>query len=684
MDKMYNKVSPRNGVDFSKLRKYRPGGQIPKFQTPATELRSLFEDFYKNNLSLKNWDESLDYSKAGPDIVGGGDVHSSQHTKAGNIDAAYAGNEAYIGNKDRIGSDINYWISEYRKKNPTASIQQAVDAYNQMAEYIRTYQQQSHDYERDRNDAVGTFNDNYSNMFRSRSFNPSGAVVKNDSAYIGFDPDSKTTYGSSTFLRRMDMYEKDWNALTPEEKLARTHNVSWDPSGTTNYQVYKKANGDIALLPDPNDPPVDEPPVKEPPVQNPPEQTPPGQDGPFEPVDYTGTDGYKYKIRPFTQPIVNGMIAAANSANAINQYNLDMQKKAFLPEDPHHDYKVTNAYANRSANLRAANEMKQALTGRLGSDLTTNLNALANVDNQILQTQLKNNELGAQEFNTTTQQAQAVANGNIDYGVKGFNTRGSILAQEEDYKINARKQLRDKLTAIRTNNYDANNVAHQQWLQGEQLEMDSAQDRENQLHYNQDLRKAYQDYNTLRKGIGYDSSVLSQLTADWSAAGRKGELPADFDIEGYNLARKDPDKYRQFQINWLKMNANTEAGRKYYDLWQSNLDEAANKGYDLQLDAKDQLDRTYLGRLNTYSGQGFLGFSQRNFIGKYVPLTKQGGILSAKQGARFIDYLEHNRKIQEDSLKRYQKATQQTIDVLKRDLDAIDDESLFLLKNIFK
>ncbi|MDO4465478.1 MAG: hypothetical protein Q4C49_00510 [Bacillota bacterium] len=185
------------------------------------------------------------------------------------------------------------------------------------------------------------------------------------------------------------------------------------------------------------------------------------------------------------------MIAAANSANAINQYNLDMQKKAFLPEDPHHDYKVTNAYANRSANLRSANEMKQALTGRLGSDLTTNLNALANVDNQILQTQLKNNELGAQEFNTTTQQAQAVANANTDYGVKGFNTRGSILAQEEDYKINARKQLRDKLTAIRTNNYDANNVAHQQWLQGEQLEMDAAQDRENQLHYNQDLRRAY-------------------------------------------------------------------------------------------------------------------------------------------------------------------------------------------------
>jgi hypothetical protein len=44
----------------------------------------------------------------------------------------------------------------------------------------------------------------------------------------------------------MDRYEKDWEQLTDNEKLARLHKINL---GNNNYgYVYKKANGDIAEL----------------------------------------------------------------------------------------------------------------------------------------------------------------------------------------------------------------------------------------------------------------------------------------------------------------------------------------------------------------------------------------------------------------------------------------------------
>jgi len=52
--------------------------------------------------------------------------------------------------------------------------------------------------------------------------------------------------GSSTWLRRMDRYPKEWEQLSDQEKIMRMHKIT-TADGKEGY-VYKKANGDIGLL----------------------------------------------------------------------------------------------------------------------------------------------------------------------------------------------------------------------------------------------------------------------------------------------------------------------------------------------------------------------------------------------------------------------------------------------------
>ena len=56
-------------------------------------------------------------------------------------------------------------------------------------------------------------------MFGNRSNN------SNDVWNIGYDPKLDDVVGSSTWLRRMDRYEKEFDALSDEEKKARVHKI---------------------------------------------------------------------------------------------------------------------------------------------------------------------------------------------------------------------------------------------------------------------------------------------------------------------------------------------------------------------------------------------------------------------------------------------------------------------------
>ena len=83
-------------------------------------------------------------------------------------------------------------------------------------------------------------------MFRNRSDN------SNNVWNIGYDPNLEDIVGSSTWLRRMDRYEKEFDDLSDEEKKSRIHKIDLG-DGNFGY-VYKKANGDIAVWNQPETP----------------------------------------------------------------------------------------------------------------------------------------------------------------------------------------------------------------------------------------------------------------------------------------------------------------------------------------------------------------------------------------------------------------------------------------------
>jgi hypothetical protein len=75
---------------------------------------------------------------------------------------------------------------------------------------------------------------------------------------IGYQDNIEDIEGTSTWQRRMDRYEKEFENDTPEGQANRTFYIT-RPDGT-KIKVYKKANGDIGLFPNngtptnPNDP----------------------------------------------------------------------------------------------------------------------------------------------------------------------------------------------------------------------------------------------------------------------------------------------------------------------------------------------------------------------------------------------------------------------------------------------
>jgi hypothetical protein len=52
------------------------------------------------------------------------------HGKAGDLNAAWTGNQTYTSNSQRVGQDIQYWVDEWIKQNPNATDDQIVNAYN--------------------------------------------------------------------------------------------------------------------------------------------------------------------------------------------------------------------------------------------------------------------------------------------------------------------------------------------------------------------------------------------------------------------------------------------------------------------------------------------------------------------------------------------------------------------------
>lgn len=212
-------------LDLVRVRKFQNAGKFPEW----------YSKLYKFQ-NLTGWNNSLNQSLAGPSITN----ENAGHYRAGDLNEAYTKNNSYTSNPNLVGQDLqSYYDSSFKGK----SLDDYVSAYNANAAKIRGYWDQERTY---RQSGAQEHNRLFKNMFRNRSDN------SNNVWNIGYDPNLEDIVGSSTWLRRMDRYEKEFDDLSDEEKKSRIHKIDLG-DGNFGY-VYKKANGDIAVWNQPETP----------------------------------------------------------------------------------------------------------------------------------------------------------------------------------------------------------------------------------------------------------------------------------------------------------------------------------------------------------------------------------------------------------------------------------------------
>ena len=211
---LYNKYS-QYFVSYNKkggILKAQQGIQIPEWYD------KLFQ--YK---ALSGWDSS----KRSDNWTSGG-----THGNAGSLEDRYSLNKAYT-EGNTIGSDIQNYLNS--NSNGYSTIEDFITAYNNDAKTLRDFWSTERSYNET---GISSFNDLFKKMFKSRS-------EGNNPYSITWQEDQKDILGSTTWLRSMDSYEKEFDQLSDEEKKARTHTIK---IGDKEYQVYKKTNGDIGLV----------------------------------------------------------------------------------------------------------------------------------------------------------------------------------------------------------------------------------------------------------------------------------------------------------------------------------------------------------------------------------------------------------------------------------------------------
>lgn len=296
-------------LDLVRVRKFQNAGKFPEW----------YSKLYKFQ-NLTGWNNSLNQSLAGPSITN----ENAGHYRAGDLNEAYTKNNSYTSNPNLVGQDLqSYYDSSFKGK----SLDDYVSAYNANAAKIRGYWDQERTYKQS---GAQEHNRLFKNMFGNRSDN------SNNVWNIGYDSNLEDIVGSSTWLRRMDRYEKEFDNLSDEEKKSRIHKIDL---GDGNYgYVYKKANGDIAVWNQPETPATSTNPADN--------QTTPTVTSVIQPSQEPNDDNKQNKsfFRNINPTIAYGL-PRAMYADRMNRRITDLAKESVVPllKDPFEVHRYTRS-----------------------------------------------------------------------------------------------------------------------------------------------------------------------------------------------------------------------------------------------------------------------------------------------------------------------------------------------------
>ena len=404
--------------------KIRPRN-IPKFQNGGVP--QWYLDRYGNRTSLLNWNLNKRYNYSNQNL------NTNDHRNAGNLDTVYNKNMAYIGTPGAISSDIQAF---YNSDGNGMSAQDFVNFYNQNAAKIRNHWAQDQTYNAK---TAGDHNRLFKRMFQSRS---NQSMSPGSSYNIGYQDNLENIEGSSTWLRRMDQYEKEFDLNNPDSN--RIHEITLKDG--SKARVYKKANGDIGLIP----------------VE--------GVKPKSEEIDYNKLNSSKPqlvqnsiigkekldkepiwdKLKTRFNQVAPDLLEAIRLAGTLHNNNriFDESKKAIIPnlQQSYHTYRqVVGDEATKQAYYRrAAQGQTQAakpFTSDADRQIAYQMEAKRVGDELRAQGDLADN----QRIRETSAESAAHADANIerDTAVANNNLTEMIKARAAKHQLNAQKYLAD-------------------------------------------------------------------------------------------------------------------------------------------------------------------------------------------------------------------------------------------------
>ena len=215
-------------LNVSKVRKMANGDSTPVVSPDWYNTR------WEGGTALMGWNNNLDWQNSANT-----NINNIHHYKADTLNDVFASNQAYTSNHNAVQSDLQgYYNSDFASTN--TNINTFIQRYNEGAAKLRSFFDTPLTYN---NRGAISHNQLFKKMFASRS-----AVVDNTNKEyaLGYDENQQDIVGSTTWARRMDQYETEFDELLDETaKATRTYDIK---IGNETYKVYKKANGDIALL----------------------------------------------------------------------------------------------------------------------------------------------------------------------------------------------------------------------------------------------------------------------------------------------------------------------------------------------------------------------------------------------------------------------------------------------------
>lgn len=376
-----------------------------------------------------------------------------------------------------------------------------------------------------------------------------------------------------------------------------------------------------------------------------------------------------------------GMAARNLMTNARN-LKLDLQKQVPLAQASQKNSVVTNDYVGRTimqqqlAEARARNSVAASNT----SDADAARAMQVDFESQVaMPAEMQMAQRQSDEFNRKTELAQQTADANTDGRTRIANYNREQLAADFNSKLNAKQKY--NLNKTQEFNSLSQNLAasKRQYDLQEAYNKDLYNQNVNNFLTLQQQQKAYDQYSTALKdgwktGTGYEDLYNYLIGGGDDNFTQNQEYVDTLTQNKYDLT-----KVRPILETLAKDNPQIQAWLDNYDSYASSQKLAYEEAYR-QAALRNSFANLFQKQYYTGPNDSALN---RNLSTMYPGLGgyyKKGG----KVEDRIIKYIEHNRKALKDQSDRVSKAQSEQAEKLARDLDALDRETLMLLRAIFK